>query len=126
MARTPQQTRSDKAADGLFDGDVAVATVKSETLDKDEVVRMPAEPTDAYPFDGQPVLVTDDGVNYITAVWRRTRHFCAGRFQDTGFWSVYNSGGQRVRLHPGKDYKAIGYKPYVEPPLWSPPEKKAG
>jgi hypothetical protein len=117
------QSRSERPAGGLFDGDEPVA---EQATDPGNYTKMPPEPTGGYPFDGRPVLITHDGETWVTAIWRTTRAFKDGRFQDTGFWSIYNGGGQRVRLHPGKDYKAIGYKPYVEPPLWSPPEKKAG
>ncbi len=48
-------------------------------------------------------------------VWRVSRQFVpgpggrGGRFEPVGFWSLRNSGGQRIAWEP------VGWRPYEEP-----------
>ena len=62
-----------------------------------------------YPYSGQPVWLTPDGLTEFLAVWRVTREFKDGRFQPTAFWAMHNGGGVKIPFEP------LGYRKYEEP-----------
>jgi hypothetical protein len=61
------------------------------------------------------VLLPEAGATGEVCIWRVSRQFVAGpggrggRFESTGFWSLRNSGGQRIGWEP------VGWRPYQEP-----------
>jgi hypothetical protein len=69
-----------------------------------------------FPDAGQlVVLLPEAGAVGHICVWRVSRQFVAGsdgrggRFEPVGFWSLRNSGGQRIGWDP------IGWRPCEEP-----------
>ena len=59
-----------------------------------------------YPYDGQPVWLTEDGETGHPATWRTTRAYeptnC--RWVHDSYWARHNAGGQRIPFIP------VGYK----------------
>jgi len=61
------------------------------------------------------VLLPEAGTVGEVCVWRVSRQFVAGPggrgggFEPVGFWSLRNSGGQRIGWEP------VGWRPYEEP-----------
>jgi len=55
-----------------------------------------------YPYDGQPVWVTEDGVTAHPATWRTTRAYDAinVKWVHESYWARRNSGGQRIEIIP--------------------------
>ena len=51
-------------------------------------------------LSGRVVLLTPDLETPIQAVWRKTREYREGRWQDTGFWALRNAGGAPVPFAP--------------------------
>ena len=64
-----------------------------------------------YPFDGQPVFLTEDGVTAHAAVWRTTRGYntLKSNWEVSSFWAVRNGGGAKIAFEP------LGYKRFEEP-----------
>ena len=64
---------------------------------------------------GLVVLLPEVGTVGEVCVWRTSRQFVpgeggrGGRFELVGFWSLRNSGGQRIAWEP------VGWRPYEEP-----------
>ena len=56
-----------------------------------------------YPYDGQKVWLTEDGVIKHAAYWRKTRTYDAENVKwiEGGFWAQINAGGQRLNINPG-------------------------
>jgi len=59
-----------------------------------------------YPYDGQPVWLTENGVAGHPATWRTTRAYDAinCRWVNEAYWARHNAGGQRIPFVP------VGYK----------------
>lgn len=59
-----------------------------------------------YPYDGQPVWLTPDGVESHPASWRITRAYDTinVKWVHNAYWSRHNAGGQRIEFTP------VGYK----------------
>jgi len=74
--------------------------------------------SDAYPYDGRAVLLTEDGVRFVAAYWRRTRAYRGGRWDDQAFWA------HRHTKTP-IPFTPIGFKPFEEEPLLGPAPKGA-
>ena len=115
MAKTPEfkapqgVTMQPPSAD-LFDEAPTLEAPKIEWLDMPNIALSLPSP---YPYDGQPVWLTPDGLTEYLAIWRVTREFRDGRFQPTAFWAVHNGGGVKIPFEP------LGYRAY-EPPLFVP------
>jgi len=62
---------------------------------------MPGVDSD-YPYDGQPVWITEDGINAHPATWRTTRVYDAFNMKWVldSYWARRNSGGQRIDIAP--------------------------
>lgn len=60
----------------------------------------------AYPYDGQPVWLTPDGVEAHPATWRHTRAYDAinVKWVYNAYWARHNAGGQKI------DFEPLGYK----------------
>lgn len=76
----------------------------------------PAGLTDVFPFDGQPVDLSDGALS-VTGVWRQSRKFIAGKFEPTSFWAIHNGGGQRIAFEP------VGYREHQDAPFYQKPHK---
>ena len=61
-----------------------------------------------YPYDGQPVWITEDGINAHPATWRTTRAYDAfnTKWILESYWARRNSGGQRIDITPSA-YKKL-------------------
>lgn len=55
-----------------------------------------------YPYDGQPVWLTEDSVTMLAGYWRKTRTYDAAnvKWVEDSFWAQRNSGGQRLEINP--------------------------
>ena len=60
----------------------------------------------AYPYNGQAVWLTPNGVDMQAAQWRITRSYNPLRVQWVyeAYWARHNSGGQRI------DFTPVGYR----------------
>ena len=58
--------------------------------------------SDDYPYDGQPVWLTEDYVVAYPAVWRKTRSYDAPntKWVTDAYWARHNAGGQRIEFVP--------------------------
>lgn len=87
----------------------AISEIEWLDMPENEDVRFQGTRIYVYPYDGQPVWLTPDGVTEYLGVWRVTREFKDGKFQPTAFWAIRNGGGQKLGFEP------LGYRRYEEP-----------
>jgi hypothetical protein len=60
------------------------------------------EPSVNYPYNGQPIWLTENGVDAIPATWRVTRSYDGVnvKWVHDSYWARHNAGGQRLEITP--------------------------
>ena len=104
------KAKAEVASSALFDGDPELETVEEVKVVPAAMIPKGWEPLPEhsvnYPYDGQPVWLTDDGVNAYPATWRVTRAYDSKnvKWVYDAYWARHNAGGQRIEFIP------VGYK----------------
>jgi hypothetical protein len=100
MRRSDVQFKA-KVEDALFD---AAPVIEATVIPKDWAPLPEVGPD--FPYDGQPVWLTANGVDAHPATWRTTRAYDAinVKWVHEAYWARHNAGGQRIEFEP------LGYK----------------